>query len=342
MYAPECKALIKKIPKAELHVHIEGTLEPQMLVEIARRNRVPVPVDVFHTTKEEYRFHNLESFVQVYAAATSVLQVEQDFYDLTYAYLRRSASEGAVHVEFFFDIQTYLPRGIMPEVIINGMSSALRDAQNDFGITAYIIMCFIRHLSEKSALHALELIKPFGDKVIGVGLAAIEDGNPPSKFKTVFEQAAEYGYRRVAHVAESKNGAELVRQALEILDIERIDHGVGSIEDDHLVSQLVRTKVPLTLCPQSNLSLGIFDNHYEFPLKKMFDTGLFITLNSDDPAFFNASLLDNYYLAGAMGMKCYDLVVCARNSLQASFLPEHDKALLIKQLTQLLDDHECS
>lgn len=337
-----CREFIKNLPKAELHVHIEGTMEPTELIMFADRNGIDIPDDIVDQTNNSYIFTSPNSFINAYLKATEVLHSEQDFYDLTYAYLRRISTQGVLHTEIFFDLQTYMPRNISPAIIINGMHHALIDAKKQLGTSGFLIMCFLRHLSQDDAFKALELLKPFGDKVIGVGLATIEKNNPPSKFKEVFAQARAYGYRAVAHVAEGPTGADMIRQALTELHIQRIDHGIGCMSDPTLMQELVEKKIPLTVCPLSNVALGYFDTLADHPLKAMFNAGLTVSINSDDPAFLGGYIADNYRVAAdVLDMPCNDLVQCARYSFISSFLNETDKQACLNKLDDYAAKHVC-
>lgn len=338
----DCKAFIEKLPKAELHVHIEGTMKPVQLRIFAQRNNVTLPAGTVSADGQAYVFHDYNSFINNYLQATLVLRHEQDFYDVTWAYLERVAKQGVLHTEIFFDLQTYMPRGIGPDIIVNGIHRALVDAQKILGVSGNLILCIIRHLSEEDGVKALELARPYRDKIVGIGLASIEDGNPPEKFARVFAQARAQGYHLVAHVAESLGGADMIRQALSVLHVERIDHGIGCMSDPELVRELALKKIPLTICPQSNVVLGIYKNIAEHPLKKLFDAGVIITINSDDPAFFGGYIADNYQAAAsALGFSCAELVTCARYSFQASFLDDEAKKKCLAQLDAYAAQHSC-
>ncbi len=313
----DIKTIIQDLPKAELHVHIEGTMAPELYMVLAKRNGIvhaDEPLDSLRTT---YEFSDFPSFITSYDAVTRVLQQEQDFYDLMLSYLAKAAQQGVVHAEIFFDIQTYLPRGIAPATIVHGLHQAICDGKQMHGISAALIMCIIRSFDENSALKALKLIEPFRDKVIGIGLAGLEHGNPPIKFKRVFERARAQGYHCVAHVEEG--GPESIRQAIDILQVERIDHGFNIIHDKKLMQNVKDRGIAFTVCPASNIALGFFSTPSDHPIAQMLRAGLNVTINSDDPVFFDASLLDNYLIAHAAGLTLEELKVCASNSLQASF-----------------------
>lgn len=338
----ECLTFLQTLPKAELHVHIEGTMEPAQLMSLAQQNSIALPTNLFNAAGA-YAFSGLDSFVKTYFQATHVLCNEQDFYDLTYAYLKKISTQGVLHTEIFFDLQSYMPRPLSPGVIIGGMHRALEDGQRDFGITSFLIMCFIRHLSEQDAFKALDLLRDYKDKVIGVGLASVEQGNPPSKFERVFTRARIEGYRVVAHVAESNgDGSTLIRQALKLLHVERIDHGIGCMQDQALIRELAQKEVPLTVCPLSNIALGFFNHMHDHPLKAMLDAGLMVSINSDDPAFFGGYISQNYIAAAEhLGLSCSDLVTCARNSFVSSFLPESTKQIYLAALDEYASSHAC-
>lgn len=335
-----CSEFIKNLPKAELHVHIEGTMEPEQLFLFADRNKIKVPSNLI-TQENQYAFYDYNSFIDTYILATNVLQQEQDFYDLTMAYLKKAADQGVLHTEIFFDLQTYMPRNMAPEIIIDGIEQAIIDGQKQLGISAFLIMCFIRHLSENDAFKALELAHSKHSKIVGVGLASVEEGNPPSKFERVFAQARSYGYHVVAHAAEETDaGPAMIREALTKIGAERIDHGVGCMTDQDLVLELVHKQIPLTICPLSNIVLGGFEKLEDHPLKAMLDAGLMVSINSDDPAFFGGYIADNYQaVADALKLSCDDLVTCARNSFKSSFLDEQEKAVCVKKIDDYLLSH---
>lgn len=338
-----CEKFIKNLPKAELHVHIEGTMEPDQLRLFAERNNVIVPPGTLTSDGTRYTFSDLSSFIDAYLQATLVLQNQQDFYDLTWAYLKKIAHQGAVHTEIFFDLQTYMPRSIGPEIIINGIHNALVDGEKEFGISGSLIMCIIRHLNEESGFKALELAHPYKDKIVGIGLASLEENNPSSKYERIFDHARAQGYHLVAHVAEtSGNGAALIHQALRVLKVERIDHGVGCSDDQKMIRELAQKKIPLTICPLSNIALGYYTTIEQHPLKKMFDAGVITTINSDDPAFFGGYLADNYQAAAdGMGFSCAELVTCARYSFEASFMTAAEKIRCLQKLEAYAAGHVC-
>lgn len=327
------KEFIKKLPKAELHVHIEGTMEPEQLMFFAYRNGIALPYGSLEDARRAYAFSDFASFCDAYIQATTVLQTEQDFYDLACAYLKKADEQGVVHAEIFFDLQTYIPRNIAPDIIINGLHRALIDANKAFGISGGLIMCFLRHLSQEDALKALELSLPFKDKIMAVGLACQEEGNPPLKFEKAFAKARRYGYHVVAHEGEFISTG--LKDAIDSIKVDRLDHGIHVIKDPSLMKKLLDRKTPLTVCPLSNVVLKLIDDIKNHPLKEMLDAGLLVTINSDDPAFFGGYIAENYYAAYKdIHLSLDDLVVCAYNSINGSFA---DQALKNKYFTQLND-----
>jgi adenosine deaminase len=316
---------IRRLPKAELHLHLEGTLEAELMFALADRNKIKLPYPDVATLKAAYDFDNLQSFLNLYYQGADVLRTEQDFYDLTWAYLQRCADDGVVHVEPFFDPQTHTQRGLPIEVPLQGIHRALVDGEQKLGITHALILSFLRDLSEASALQTLESAMPFRDRFIGVGLDSAEQGNPPSKFQQVFQKARELGFHVVAHAGEEGPPA-YIREALELLQVERIDHGVRCTDDPDLVGELKQRFIPLTVCPLSNTRLKVFRTMADHNLMALLDQGLCITINADDPAYFGGYLLDNFIaVRDALGMTESQARQLARNSLTASFLPEHRK-----------------
>lgn len=318
------KEAIITLPKAELHVHIEGTMEPEQFMLFAQRNNIAIPYATIQEAKKAYEFSDYQSFIDAYVLLTRVLCTQEDFYDLTIAYLKKAAAQGVVHAEIFFDLQTYMPRHIPAEMIIMGIHDALCDGKKLWGISGGMIMNFLRNLSAENAFEALTLSLPFKDKIVGIGLASVEKNNPPSKFKDVFTRARAYGYHCVAHAGECSS--TMIRETIKLLHVDRIDHGIQAIHDPRLIKELVQKKIPLTVCPLSNVALGIIQDLQHHPLKKLIDAGVIVTLNSDDPAFFNGYIAENYYAAVTqMGLSFDDLVQCARNSFYASFASESRK-----------------
>ena len=314
--------LIKGIPKAELHLHIEGSLEPELMFELAERNGVELPYSSVEEVRQAYQFSDLQSFLDIYYAGAGVLQQTEDFYDLTWAYLERMHSEHVRHVEIFFDPQTHTDRGISINTVITGIYNALDDAREQFGITSFLILCFLRHLSEESALATLEAALPFRDWIEGIGLDSSEVGFPPENFERAFARAAENGLRKVAHAGE-EGPPEYIWQALDLLGVSRIDHGVRCTEDQKLVQRLVQKQMPLTVCPLSNIKLRVFDKMEDHNLKKMLDQGIRVTINSDDPAYFGGYINKNLLaIQKGLNLSEQDIVEIAKNGFRSSFLPQ--------------------
>lgn len=321
------------MPKAELHIHIEGSLEPEMIFDLAQRNRLQLPYATIDDLRAAYAFTDLQSFLDVYYAGASVLQTEDDFYDMAWAYLQRANAEHVLHSEIFFDPQTHTARGVAFETVINGLDRAIRRGRQELGLSASLILCFLRHLSEEDAFKVLEDALPFRERFIGVGLDSGERGNPPEKFARVFERCRALGLRRVAHAGE-EGSADYIRHALDLLQAERIDHGVHCLDDPELVVRLVRQRIPLTVCPLSNVKLCVFPELSAHPVAKLLAAGVVATINSDDPAYFGGYLNQNYTATfkalPELGMReAYQL---ARNSFQASFVDEAVKAAWIGEL----------
>ena len=318
--------LIKKLPKAELHLHIEGTFEPELMFEIAQRNKKEIRFKSVEEIKEAYNFHNLQSFLDIYYEGAGVLIHERDFYDLTMAYLKRCREDNVVHTEIFFDPQTHTERGVRFETVFKGIHGALKDAQKEWGITSHMIMCFLRHLSEEDAFKTLNDSLPFKKDIIAVGLDSSEVGHPPSKFKRVFEAAMKEGYLTVAHAGE-EGPPSYIWEAMDLLKIKRIDHGVRSLEDEKLMERIIKEKMALTVCPLSNLKLCVFKKLSDHNLKKLLDRGVKVTINSDDPAYFGGYMNQNFIeTAKALELSDKDLKTIAANSFEASFLAEEIKA----------------
>ena len=323
------------LPKAELHLHIEGTLEPELMFKLAERNGVEIPFRTVEEVRSAYEFDNLQSFLDIYYEGAKVLITEQDFYDLTWEYMKRCVEQNIVHTEIFFDPQTHTERGVDFGTVINGISNALLDAEAEFGITSFIYMCFLRHLSEESAFEALDMAIVYQDKIYGVGLDSSEVGNPPSKFQKVFEEAEENGFEIVCHAGE-EGPAEYIWQALE-LGASRIDHGVRCLEEDYVVNELVDRQIPLTVCPLSNVKLRVFDTLKDHNLKKMMDRGLFVTINSDDPAYFGGYLNENYeQCMKELDLSENDIAILLTNSFLASCLNAREKAGYIEKIEECL------
>lgn len=288
------KEFIKQLPKAELHLHIEGSLEPELMFELAKKNSIEIPYKTVEEVKEAYNFTNLQSFLDIYYAGAKVLITKEDFYALTWDYILKCKENNIIHTEIFFDPQTHTQRGISFKTVISGIKEALADAKKEFGISSKIIMCFLRHLSEKEAFETLEQSLDFKEDIIGVGLDSSELGNPPKKFEKVFNKAKEYGYKLVAHAGEEAD-VSYINEALNLLHIERIDHGVQAIHSETLMQRLKEEQIPLTVCPNSNIELKVFDSYKEHNIKKLLDYGLNITVNSDDPAYFKGYLNQNFF-----------------------------------------------
>jgi adenosine deaminase len=324
--------LIKSVPKAELHLHIEGSLEPELMMQLAKRNNVEIKYKTVDEVRNAYNFSNLQDFLDIYYAGASVLITEQDFYDLTWAYILKAHEQNIVHCEIFFDPQTHTERGIQFATVINGIHAALSDAKVKFGITSHLILCFLRHLSQDAAMQILEMALPFKDKFVAVGLDSSEVGNPPSKFQRVFNMARKNGLITVAHAGE-EGPAEYIREAIDLLLVSRIDHGNHCLTDEKLVSELVIKQIPLTVCPLSNFKLKVTPDLTKHPLKTMLEKGLLVTINSDDPAYFGGYLNENYLaIAYALSLDSTDIIQLARNSINASFIDKSQKERLLKDI----------
>ena len=324
--------LLRQMPKAELHIHIEGSLEPELIFTLARRNAVSLPYASVDALRSAYAFNNLQSFLDIYYAGASVLIEEQDFYDMASAYLRKAAQENVLHTELFFDPQTHTARGVSMATVINGLHRACVDAKAELGVSASLILCFLRHLSEEDAFETLEQALPFQDKFIGIGLDSGEVGNPPEKFARVFARCRELGFHLVAHAGEEGPPA-YVWTALDVLKVERIDHGVQSSKDAALMQRLAESRIPLTVCPLSNLKLRVFPDLASHNLRQLLDAGLVATVNSDDPAYFGGYLNENFTQAfAATGLGASHAYTLARNSFAASFIEDAAKRRYIDRL----------
>jgi adenosine deaminase len=316
---------IRGLPKAELHLHIEGTLEPELAFRLAEKNRVALAYASAAQWRAAYRFSSLQSFLDLYYAGTQVLRDEQDFHDLTAAYLDKAHEQGIVHVELFFDPQAHTARGIAFGCVLAGIQAALREAQRARGLTYRLIMCFLRHLSAEEAMQTLEQALPFKDAIAAVGLDSSEAGHPPSKFAAVFDRARREGWLTVAHAGE-EGPPSYIYEALDILRVRRIDHGVRCEQDPELLGRLRRERIPLTVCPLSNVRLKVFDSIEQHNLGRLLEHGLCVTVNSDDPSYFGGYLLENYLaLQRGLGLSRAQLVLLARNSIEASFLAPADQ-----------------
>ena len=329
-------ALIQRIPKAELHLHIEGTLEPELMMKLAQRNRIKLPYASVEDIRRAYDFSDLQSFLDIYYAGAQVLRTEQDFYDLTWAYLERAAQDNVRHVEIFFDPQTHTDRDVSFATVIDGIHGALQDGESNLGITFRLIMCFLRHLSANDAMATLEEALPYKSRLHAVGLDSSEVGHPPSKFVDVFDRARDEGFLTVAHAGEEGPPA-YIWEALDLLKVERIDHGVRCLEDPALVKRLAKEQIPLTVCPLSNLKLCVFDTLEEHNLKRLLEAGLCATINSDDPAYFGGYIGENFLRSQqALDLDANDIHTLAKNAFTASFLNDAEKKRYIAELDQVM------
>ncbi|GAB3443080.1 adenosine deaminase [Massilia solisilvae] len=335
MLTDQLRNIVERMPKAELHIHIEGSLEPELIFAMAQRNGVSLAYPSVEALRQAYAFTDLQSFLDIYYAGASVLLTEQDFYDMTAAYLARAHADNVRHAEIFFDPQTHTARGVPFETVINGISRACHDSP----VSAQLIMCFLRHLSEEEAIATLEDAAPHRDKFIGVGLDSSEVGHPPEKFARVFDRARELGLHLVAHAGEEGPPA-YIRNALDILNVERIDHGVRCLEDPLLVERLVREQVPLTVCPLSNIKLRVFDVMGKHNLRDLLDKGLVATVNSDDPAYFGGYVNDNYVAAfEALPLDASHAKQLAKNSFTAAFLEPEQKRAFLAEVESFFAQH---
>lgn len=324
--------LIRALPKAELHVHIEGTFEPELMFEIAQRNHIDIPYQSVEEIKQAYNFHNLQSFLDIYYAGANVLVNERDFYDLAWAYFKKCAEDRVVHTEIFFDPQTHTERGVAFEIVLNGLKRACADAKEQLGISSELIMCFLRHLREEDAFKTLEQALPYKSDIIAVGLDSSEVGHPPSKFERVFEKAREEGFLVVAHAGE-EGPPEYVWEALDLLKVNRIDHGVRSEEDPALMQRLIQEKMPLTVCPLSNLKLCVVDDMKQHNIRRLLQQGVQVTVNSDDPSYFGGYMNDNFVaIQEALDLSQDELKQLAINSFEASFIADEQKQKWIEEI----------
>lgn len=331
-------SLIEKLPKAELHLHIEGTLEPELMFQLAKRNNIKIPFSSPYEVRQAYEFDNLQSFLDIYYQGANVLQTVDDFYDLTWAYLTKAYQDNVTHVEIFFDPQTHTERNIPFETVITGIKKALDKAQTEYQISSHIIMCFLRHLSEDEAIKTLKEALPFKDWIIAVGLDSSEVGNPPAKFKNVFHHALNEGFLTVAHAGE-EGPPEYIWQALELLQVKRIDHGVQCVNDEKLMIHLKEKQIPLTVCPLSNIKLKVFPTMQAHNLKNLLDAGLCVMINSDDPAYFGGYLNDNFHACVEhLPLNNHDIIRLAKNSFLASFLSDEMKAEKLEMLEKIVDE----
>ncbi|HRM15816.1 MAG TPA: adenosine deaminase [Acinetobacter parvus] len=327
--------LIQALPKAELHVHIEGTFEPELMFAIAQRNQIQIPYQSVEEVKQAYNFHNLQSFLDIYYAGANVLVHEQDFYDLAWAYFEKCAEDKVVHTEMFFDPQTHTERGVEFATVIAGLKRACQDAQQKLGISSQLIMCFLRHLSEEKAFETLEQALPFKDEIIAVGLDSSEVGHPPAKFERVFAKAREEGFLIVAHAGE-EGPPEYVWEALDLLKVNRIDHGVRSEEDKQLMARLIAEKMPLTVCPLSNLKLCVVNDMKEHNIRRLLQQGVHVTVNSDDPSYFGGYMNNNFIaIQQALDLSNHELKQLAINSFEASFISDQEKQKWIAEIKKI-------
>ncbi|MFV0489492.1 MAG: adenosine deaminase [Vibrio fluvialis] len=330
------KEFIQQLPKVELHLHIEGSLEPELMFDLAQRNQIAIPFSSPDEVRAAYQFSNLQSFLDIYYQGANVLIHEQDFFDLTWAYLLRCQQDNVMHTEIFFDPQTHTARGIAFETVINGITQALEKGQQELGISSQLIMCFLRHLSEADAMLTLQQALPYKDKIVGVGLDSSEQGHPPEKFQQVFRQAREAGFITVAHAGE-EGPALNIRNAIDLLGVQRVDHGVRCVEDAALVEELKQTRMPLTVCPLSNLKLKVFTEMEQHNIVDLLRQGLCVTINSDDPAYFGGYMTDNFMaVADAHPMSHQELAQFTLNAIEASFISDAEKAHMNAKVHEVL------
>ncbi len=325
MIYPSLLQLIENVPKAELHLHIEGTLEPELMFMLAQKNEVEIPYHSVGEVKNAYQFQNLQDFLNIYYAGANVLITEQDFFDLTWAYLQKAHSQHIVHVEIFFDPQTHTHRGIPFETVVTGIHNALLKAEKELGISSHLIMCFLRHLSEQDAINTFHEALPFKNLIKGIGLDSSEKGNPPQKFEKVFQMAKKEGFKTVAHAGE-EGPAEYVYDAIHLLNIDRIDHGNNALDNPTLVKEIVQKEMALTVCPLSNQKLKVVPDLTKHPIKKMLDLGIKATINSDDPAYFGGYLNENYFaIIENLQLSKKEILTLIKNGFSASFMEEKIK-----------------
>jgi adenosine deaminase len=330
-------ALLRAMPKAELHMHIEGSLEPELIFAMGQRNGVALNYPSVEALRSAYVFNNLQEFLDIYHAGTTVLKNEQDFFDMACAYMARAQVDNVLHTELFFDTQTHTGHGVDAQTVVNGLYRACEEAPARCGMTASLILCFLRHLSEEAAFECLEQVLPLRDKIVGIGLASSEMGHPPEKFAKVFARAKELGFRLVAHAGEEAPSA-YIWSALDVLKVERIDHGVQATHDAALMQRLVQQRVPLTVCPLSNVKLRVFPTLAQHTLKNMLDAGIMATVNSDDPAYFGGYINENFIQTfAALGMDSNHAYRLARNSFDASFIDAPLRAQYVQRLDEVFD-----
>lgn len=328
--------LLNELPKVELHLHLEGSLEPELMFELAQRNNIKMKFDSVESLRKAYQFSNLQDFLDIYYQGANVLQTEADFYDLTWAYLKKCHQQNVRHVEPFFDPQTHTDRGIKFETVFNGISRALSDGVAELGISSQIIMCFLRHLSEEAAFETLKQAEPFFHQILGIGLDSSEKGNPPEKFNRVFADAREAGLLAFAHAGE-EGPADYIWTAINELKVSRVDHGIRAIDDSNLMKHLVETQIPLTVCPLSNVKLNVFKNMAHHNILDMLEQGVCVTVNSDDPAYFGGYMTENFVaLAQELDMSKKQAKQLAKNSVDASFASDERKQVLRREIDDLI------
>lgn len=333
------KDFINNIPKAELHLHIEGTLEPELMFKLAKKNSVELEYKTIEDIKNAYNFTNLQSFLDIYYSGAKVLLTQEDFYELTYEYLKRCKQDNVIHTEIFFDPQTHTARNIDFKTVILGITKALEDGKNELGISSKLIMCFLRHLSQEDAFKTLEEAVEFKEKITGIGLDSSELGNPPAKFKDVFKKAKELGFKLVAHAGE-EGSYEYINDALDLLNINRIDHGVQAINSEKLMQRLKDEQIALTVCPLSNTKLKVFNDMKEHNIKKMLDYGLNVTVNSDDPSYFGGYMNDNFHaIANSLDLTKEDIIKLVKNSFNSSFITKEEKENFIKKVDEFVKNN---
>jgi adenosine deaminase len=331
--------LIQRLPKCELHIHIEGSLEPELMFALARRNGIRLRYESVDALRQAYRFRNLQDFLDIYYQGMSVLITEQDFYDLAFAYFQRAGADNVRHVEMFFDPQGHTSRGIAFSTVVNGLSRAIADAGRELGVQASLIMCFLRHLDEADAERTLDSALAFRNKIVGVGLDSSEAGNPPSKFRHVFGRARDAGLFLTAHAGE-EGPPSYVWEALDVLGVGRIDHGNRSLDDPSLVGRLAREQVALTVCPLSNLRLRVIDDLTHHPLRRMMDKGLVVTVNSDDPAYFGGYVNENYRaVSDALSLERDEIAAIVRNGIRASLMTAPEKGKVLAEVDRVIATH---
>ncbi|MCP4333079.1 MAG: adenosine deaminase [Gammaproteobacteria bacterium] len=330
------EAFIRALPKIELHLHIEGSLEPELMFELARRNQIDIPFGSADEVRAAYEFSNLQSFLDIYYQGANVLVEEQDFFDLCWAYLLRCKQDNVLHAEIFFDPQTHTDRGIAFDTVVNGLHRALEQGERELGISSHLILCFLRHLDEEAAFTTLQQALPHRDKIIAVGLDSAETGNPPGKFARVFKAALDAGFLSVAHAGE-EGPASYIRDAISLLGVSRIDHGVRCVDDPQLVQELVISRMPLTVCPLSNVKLRVFEDMRQHNVVELLRQGLCVTVNSDDPAYFGGYMNDNFLaLAAAHPMSRAEIASFSQNAIEASFAGSEHKQQLGASLEEFL------